>query len=178
MRFTNLLALAFLAGSTAVMVPGIAMAEEYKLGALKIENTRARVILHNRPAAGFMDVHNMGEKADRIVSANSAMAEKVELHTHMMENGVAKMRRVEAIDVPAKAHVPLKTGGLHLMIFGLKHKLKAGDKLPLTVVFEKAGSVAMEFTVVPASGKVPEKKMGHGDHSDHDSGKKMDHSNH
>lgn len=178
MKSSCLLALAILFSAVTTMTANPATAQEYKQGSLKIENTRARVILQNRPAAGFMDVHNMGDEADRIISATSPMADKVELHTHKMENGVAKMRRVETIDVPAKSHVALKSGGLHLMIFGLKHKMKPGDKLPMKIVFEKAGSVDVEFAVESISGREMDKKMDHSDHSGHDSKKKMDHSDH
>lgn len=142
----------------------VAFATEFKLGSLMVERPWARVTVADRPAAGYMDVHNMGGEADRIVSASSPMAERVELHTHIVEDNVVKMRPVDAIDVPAKGRVELAPGGLHLMIFGLKHHAKPGDMIPVTVVFEKAGSLDLRLEVRKAG----HKKMD-GDHTGHSS---------
>lgn len=129
---------------------------------IMVEHTWARVILHDRPAAGYMSIHNMGGEADRIVSASSPMAERVELHTHLMEGSVMKMRKVDAVDVPAKGHVEFAPGGFHLMLFGLKHHAKEGDKIPVTVVFEKAGPMELELEVRKSA-----EESEHGDHSGH-----------
>jgi len=154
--------LALFASLTAASLS--AMADEHKTGAIMVGEPWARVLLHNRPAAGFMMIHNMGDDADRVVAASSPMAERVELHTHIKDGNVMKMRPVEAIDVPAKGQAELKPGGLHLMIFGLKHPMKPGDMLPVTLKLEKAGAVEVKLKVDNKAGKHMQ-----GDHSGHGS---------
>lgn len=88
-----------------------------------------------------------GKEADRVVSASSPAAEAVELHTHIMEGGIAKMRPVPAIDLPAGGRVELKPGGLHLMLINLKAPLKAGESIPLKLRFEKAGEIEIKVPV-------------------------------
>jgi len=143
-----------------------ALAADYRQGDVTVENPWVRITIPGRPAAGYMVVKNAGGKPDAIVSASSPNAERVELHTHLMENGVMKMRPVKTVEVPAKGAVEFKSGGFHLMIFGTKKPLKAGDMLPLTVVFEKAGPLEMEFAVetIGGSKKKSDSHSGHGAH--------------
>ena len=114
---------------------------------LKIETPYARVTIPGRPAAGYLKIHNSGAAPDALVSASSPMAERVELHTHLMENGVMKMRQVEKVEVPAGGEAAFEPGGYHLMIFGLDKAVKPGTTLPLTLSFEKAGGLDVEFRV-------------------------------
>lgn len=148
--------------------PQIAGAGDAKHGGINIENAWARVILKNRPAAGFMKIHNHSAQADAVTGASSPAAERIELHTHIMQNNVMRMRPVKKIAVPAKGSTEFKTGGYHLMIFGLKHHMEIGSKLPVTVVFENAGPVKLEFDIRKKAGI---KKMDHGSHSKHGAGK-------
>ena len=105
-------------------------------------------------SAAYMKVMNHGDAADRLVDAKSDVARKTELHTHIMEDNVAKMRRVEGgVEVPAKGNVEFKPGGLHVMLIGLKSKLAEGDSFPLTLVFEKKGEVVVDVKVQKGAGK-------------------------
>ena len=104
-----------------------------------------------------------GKEADRMISASSPVAAVVELHTHLMEDGVAKMRAIPVIEVPAGGKVELKPGGLHLMLINLKAPLKAGETVPLKLRFEKAGEVDI---LVPVSAQAP--AGGHSHHGGHD----------
>lgn len=88
-----------------------------------------------------------GVSGDRLVSASAPVSERVELHTHIMDGGVAKMREVPAIEVPANGVVELKPGGLHVMLMGLKAPLKEGGTFPLTLKFEKQGAVTVDVPV-------------------------------
>ncbi|MEM8687303.1 MAG: copper chaperone PCu(A)C [Pseudomonadota bacterium] len=137
-----------------------ALADDYKVGQVMIKDTWARVTLQSRPAAAYMQIHNMGETADKIVAASSPLAERVELHTHSMDEGVMRMRKVEEIAVPAKGQTELKPGGLHLMIFGLKREIKKGEMLPLKLTLQEAGEVEIMAKVGA--------KAGGSDHSGHD----------
>ena len=160
MMALTLLAIAAAPGS--MLSP--AFASEITHGALKIENPWVRTTIPGRPAAGYMVVRNAGDADDAIVSASAPDAERVELHTHLMENDVMKMRPVEKIDVPAGGSAELKSGGLHLMIFGVTESLKDGNSLPVTVVFEKAGPVKIDFKVKTIAGG----NATRGSHSGHD----------
>ena len=105
--------------------------------------------------AAFMTIMSHGE-ADRLVSASAPVSEAVELHAHINDNGVMRMRKIPAIDVPAGETVTLKPGGLHVMFIGLKAPLTQGESFPLALNFEKAGTITVQ---------VPIKKvgdMGHG----------------
>ena len=58
-----------------------------------------------------------------------------------------RMRQVEAIALPSGAAIALQPGALHLMLFGLKAPLKAGDRFPMKLKFEKAGEVVVTVNV-------------------------------
>ena len=87
-------------------------------------------------SAGFMGLENNGNKEHKIVAASSPAAGMVELHTHINENGVMRMRPVENITVPAGGKAMLQPGGLHLMLMMLKEPLKAGETMDITLEFE------------------------------------------
>lgn len=94
-----------------------------------------------------MTVHNNGKDADRLIKASSPAAGSVELHEMVMEGGVMKMRAVPGIDVGPGSRVELKPGGLHMMLLDLMRPLTKGDKVPLTLVFEKAGRIEVSVWV-------------------------------
>ena len=98
-------------------------------------------------AGGYMVIRNAGPAGDKLVAASSPAAAKVELHVHINDNGVMRMREVPSYDVPAKGTFELKPGGAHLMFTDLKRPFKEGEKLPVKLKFEKAGEVSAEFHV-------------------------------
>jgi copper(I)-binding protein len=97
-------------------------------------------------AGGYMLIRNAGA-ADKLLGASSPAAAKVELHVHINDNGVMKMREVPGYEVPAKGAFELKPGGAHLMFMDLKQPFKEGDKVAVKLRFEKAGEVSAEFQV-------------------------------
>jgi copper(I)-binding protein len=99
-------------------------------------------------AAGYLTVRNAGA-ADRLLSASSPAAEKVETHVTTKEGDVSRMREVKGYDVPAKGTLELAPGGAHLMLVNIKAPLKEGEKVPLVLRFEKAGEVKTELAVRP-----------------------------
>jgi len=115
-------------------------------GSLSIGNATARFLIAGRPGAIFLNIDNTGN-ADKLVAASSPMSQRVELHSHTMDNGVMKMRPVEVIDVPAKAMTVLKSGGYHIMVFDVNKLPEKGSAVPLTLTFEKAGEVQVEAIV-------------------------------
>lgn len=72
----------------------------------------------------------------RLVQVSSPAAAVVELHEMKMEGSTMQMRAVAGVDLPAGKTVEFKPGGMHVMLMGLKSQVKAGDKVPLTLVFE------------------------------------------
>jgi copper(I)-binding protein len=117
------------------------------LAQLQIEKPWARATVPGaKVGGGYMTIRNAGA-ADKLVSASSPVAARVELHVHINDNGVMKMREVPGYDVPAKGSFELKPGGAHLMFMDLKRPLKEGEKLPVKLKFEKAGEVNAEFQV-------------------------------
>lgn len=143
----------------AALLAGPALAHDYEIGGLKIDHPWARATV-GAVGGAFLSVENAGAAGDRLLRAASPVAATVELHTHMMENNVMRMREVDGIDVPAGGKAELKPGGFHIMLMGLKHPLKEGEKFPLTLTFEKAGSIDVEVTV----DKPGAQGAGHGGH--------------
>jgi hypothetical protein len=115
------------------------------LGSLTIGGAAVRPPLGGlTTAAGYMTIRNDGDEGDRLIGAASPAATSIELHTHRMDGGVARMERVEQVDVPAHATVTFAPGGLHLMLFGFRGE---GRSATVTLRFEKAGDVAVPFAV-------------------------------
>lgn len=100
-------------------------------------------------AAGYMSVRNKSASPDRLVGGSSPAAERVETHVHVKDGEILRMRQVKGYDIPAKGSFELKPGGAHLMLVDIKQPLKEGDKVPVTLRFERAGEVKVEFQVRP-----------------------------
>lgn len=98
--------------------------------------------------AAYMTVMNHGSGADRLVAVKTDVARRAEIHTHIMDGDVMRMRRVEGgVEVPLHGQVDFKPGGLHVMLFGLNKKLAVGDSFPLTLVFEQGGETVVTVKV-------------------------------
>ncbi len=140
---------------------GAASAHSYKLGALEIGHPWARATPPTAPTGGgYLSVKNTGTEADRLISISSPAAGTVQVHEMKMEGNVMRMRELDGpLEIKPGETVTLAPGGMHLMMMGLKEPLKQGEKVPLTLVFEKAGKIDVELVVV-AMGATP----GHHEH--------------
>lgn len=99
-------------------------------------------------AGGYLKITNTGKSADRLVSAVSAGADRVEIHEMSMTDGVMKMRPLaDGLTIKPGATVELKPGGFHMMFMDIKQPLKQGGKLKATLTFEKAGKLDVSFDV-------------------------------
>lgn len=98
-------------------------------------------------SAAYMIIRNTGSAADKLIKAQTDAAKTVEIHTTVKEGEVMKMQPVAGVDVPANGQAELKPGGFHVMLIGITRDLKAGDKVKLTLTFEKAGAVQLEVPV-------------------------------
>jgi copper(I)-binding protein len=133
-----------------------AAAHEVKSGNLHIVHPWARASAGAaKTGAIYMTIRNEGAAGDRLLSAATPIAERAELHTHIMEDGVAKMRPVEALDIGPGSTVELKPSGLHLMLFGLRQRLREYDTFPLTLTFANAGTIEIEVYVEEAGAGEP-----------------------
>lgn len=129
----------------------------FALGDLVVENPWARESV-TRTGAAYLTVRNEGSAADRLIGVASEAADRVELHASTVQDGVMRMRAVEAVEVPAGGEAVLAPGGLHLMLIGLKAPLEEGGSFGLTLSFEKAGAVEVTATI---------EDIGHGGPADH-----------
>ena len=113
---------------------------------VQVEAPWARPTVSGQQAGGGF-VRLQAANGDRLVGASTPAAGRVELHTMQLDGDVMRMRRVDAIELPAGQAVELKPGGLHLMFFDLKAPLKAGESFPLTLQFDKAGTQTVQMKV-------------------------------
>ncbi len=133
-----------------------AAAHDATAGDIAIGHPWSRAAGANGTGAGFMTLHNGGTQPDRLLSAASPVARQVELHTHIRDGNVMRMRPVEDIPIPAGQTVELRPGGLHVMMIGLKQPLVQGTRVPLTLRFERAGEVQVELAVEAAGARGPQ----------------------
>lgn len=156
----------FLLAAFGVGLAGAAFAHEFKAGSLEVKHPWARAVIGMQgPAAAYFRVSNASDTPDRLVSASSPGAETVELHQSLMEGGVMRMLPVAALEIPAHGEAVLAPGGYHLMLLGLKTSFADGARVPLTLVFEKAGPVEVVINVEKGGGGAAGHEMpGHGGH--------------
>ncbi|MCI7077335.1 copper chaperone PCu(A)C [Campylobacter sp.] len=115
---------------------------------VEIDGAYARANIPNVPnSAAFFVIKNNSDKDIAITSANSDIAEKNELHTHIKENKMMKMMKIEKLVVPAKSSLELKSGGDHVMLMGLKKELKVGDEINLELSFSDGDKKSIKVPV-------------------------------
>jgi periplasmic copper chaperone A len=124
-------------------------AEDAKAGDLVISQAWSRATPNGaKIGAGYFTIENKGATADKLVGVSGDVSSRIEVHEMSMNNGVMKMRPVDGgLTIDPGKTVKLAPSGYHLMIMDLKSPLKQGDKLPLTLQFEKAGKVAVTLDV-------------------------------
>lgn len=104
---------------------------------ISVENPYVRLVPHNAQATGaFMVIRNNGAAKIKIMGAESSLSRVTELHTHINEGGVMKMRPVPFIEIPAQGEAVLQPGGMHVMLIGLQEVLQEGAWVEITLVFE------------------------------------------
>lgn len=145
MRMRNLL---FVAAFLALTAGGVT-AHEYKFGAIEIGHPWARATPRGAPVGGgFLKITNKGNAPDRLVGGSAAFAGRFELHEMKMDGGVMRMRPLPGgLEIKPGETVELKPGSLHVMFVDLKQPLQKGERVKGTLVFEKAGTVEIEYVV-------------------------------
>jgi len=141
------------------LVAGPVLAEDMTAGDLVISQPWSRATPGGaKIGGGYLTIENKGRAPDRLIAASGDFAGRVEIHEMAIKDGVMTMRQLDKglVIEPGKT-VKLAPGGYHLMLMELKTPLKQGDKLPVTLEFEKAGKVTLSLDVqgVGAPGPAP-----------------------
>ena len=118
------------------------------LAQIEIENAWARATPPGATtAAGYMTIRNKSSSPDHLIRAASPLAARVETHVHLHDGDVMRMRQVKGYDIPANGSLELKSGGAHLMFVDIQRPFKEGEKIPVTLRFERAGEKRVVFIV-------------------------------
>jgi hypothetical protein len=152
----------------------LSAAEDFKVGHLVVSQPWARASIGPSGAgAAYFTIANHGKEVDRLVGVKTTAAKRASAHTHVIEKGMARMRRIAALEISPGEPTVLKPGGLHIMLMGLKAPLKEGMVFPLALTFEKAGTLSIRVRTRKIT------SMGPGDHGGHEDHmkqmKQMDH---
>jgi periplasmic copper chaperone A len=134
-----------------------ARAEEVKAGDLVITQAWSRATPGGaKVAGGYLTIENKGSAPDRLIGGSADVADKVQVHEMATSNGVMTMRPLDkGLSIEPGKTVKLAPGGHHLMLLGLKSPLKQGDKVPVTLEFEKAGKVKLSLDVQGVGAQAP-----------------------
>jgi periplasmic copper chaperone A len=153
-------------GGTLSLLAGSARAGDYAVGDVTVVNPWARATPKGaNVAAAYLSITNNGNAPDRLLSGSTNVASRFEVHTMVIEDGIAKMRPVEGgLEIKPHETVELKPGAYHVMLIGLAHQLVQGQPMTGTLVFERAGKVDIAFTVVPIGQGAPAAGDGHSAH--------------
>lgn len=148
----------FLKRSAAVL--SLLSVSMFALAEVIVESPYVRAVPPGQTnTAAFMQLKNDSAEAISLVSASSSIAENVELHNHISEDGVMKMRQVELISISASGNASLEPGGYHVMLIGLNKEIAAGDMVDLEVKFSDGSSQQLTVPV--------KKVMAHSHHHHH-----------
>jgi periplasmic copper chaperone A len=158
--------LCLLAPLTFTSVAAQGQPPNYRAGSLVIEAPWSRATPGNvRVASGYMRITNNGTESDRLISGTASVAGAFTVHETTTTDGVARMRHVESgLVIPPGQSVELSPGGLHVMLADLRQPLKEGDVVQGTLVFERAGTVAIAYRV---TGVGAQSAGGPGQHHGH-----------
>lgn len=149
-------ALLVAAGLAATWATPAQAADRFTVGSIVVEQPWARASAGPvKTGATYLVLVNTGTDADRLIAADSAVSERAELHTHTMDDGVMRMRQVDAIEVSPGTPTVLEPGGLHIMLMGLKKPLEEGESFRMTLTFETAGDVAIDIPVAGVGAMEP-----------------------
>lgn len=163
--FKPLTRLVILGAALCCLLAAPVRADDVKAGDLVVSQAWSRATPGGaKTGGGFVTIENKGSSPDRLIGASGEVAGKIEVHEMSVKDGVMTMRPVvNGLAIEPGKTVKLAPGGYHLMMLDLKAPLKQGDKLPLTLEFEKAGKVAVTMDVQGVGAKGPAADTGNMD---------------
>lgn len=135
--------------SLAAICTGPVSAQQVKAGDLVLDQAWARATPGGaKVGGGYLTIQNRGATPDKLIGGSSSAAAEVEVHEMTMKGGVMTMRPVKnGLSIPPGKSITFSPGGYHVMFLELKNPLKKGDKVPVTLTFEKAGKVNVTFEI-------------------------------
>jgi copper(I)-binding protein len=144
-------------GFAALLALAPARADDVKAGDLVISQAWARATPNGaKIGGGYLTIENKGSAPDRLIGGSADVAGTIQVHEMSMDGGVMKMRPMEkGLTIDPGKTVKLAPGGYHLMMMDLKSQLKQGDKVPVTLEFEKAGKVTVSLDVAGVGAQGP-----------------------
>ncbi|HUZ32359.1 MAG TPA: copper chaperone PCu(A)C [Xanthobacteraceae bacterium] len=144
--------------------PLLAEAADYHVGSILITQPWARATPKGASTgAAYLTITNDGSAPDRVNCASSDAGAKCQIHSMTMDNGVMKMRPVEhGLEIKPGETITLKPSGFHIMLMDLKNPLEQGKTVEVTLQFEKAGTVKVEFPIAAIGAAAPGMQMDHG----------------
>lgn len=146
----------FIAAFAVLALAGAAHAVSYKQGGYEVNGAWSRPVAAGVNGAGYMSITNHGKATDTLKAVETPAARKVEIHKTTMTNGVMSMKRQDAgIPIGPGETLIFAPGGNHLMLVGMTAATKAGDQLPLTLVFSSGTRIKMNFLVGNGPGAGP-----------------------
>ena len=141
---------------TLALATNAALGHSHEKGDIQVRHPWARATPPGATvAAGYLEIRNNGKEADRLLSASTPAAKRVELHVTEHSNHIAKMRQLRAFEVPGRERLSLSPGGAHLMLVDIVQPLKKGERFPLTLRFERAGELEVEVEVQELGARHP-----------------------
>lgn len=150
-----------------------ALAHDYEAGTLTVMHPWARASAGAaKTGAVYFIIQNHGSTPERLLGASTDRAASAELHTHVTDNDIVKMRAMDAIEVAPGETLRLAPGRLHVMLMGLVSPLVEHDSFPMTLRFEHAGDIEVEVIV---EGVATMQSVDHDDAGGHEMDHEMDH---
>lgn len=131
----------------------------YSANSITIENTwspDAPPVV--KVMAGYMLIKNSSNKDIKITSATSPLFKRVEIHLSEMKNGMMSMTKQENLNIAAKNHIELKSGGLHMMLMGKLKPITKGENIPVALTFDNGDTIKINLEV--KTDNEPEMKCG------------------
>lgn len=103
-------------------------------------------------SSAYLTIENKSSTPDRLISVSFTGAKEVQIHEMKMDGNNMMMRQLPSLEIPAKGKAELKPGGNHLMLMSLKEPIQNGQTIKMTLQFESAGKVEVDFPVRAMSG--------------------------
>lgn len=145
------------AAALATVSATVADAKDYTVGAIKISTPWTRVTPPaSTVAGGFMTITNTGTTPDTLVGGTAAISARLEVHEMALDGGIMKMRELKpGLVIKPGETVVLKPGSFHVMFMDLKEPIASGKTFKGSLVFEKAGTIEIEYKIEPFGTREP-----------------------
>ena len=140
-------ALAALGLALAMLLVGSALAHNYDKGDLSVRHPWTRAMSQGESVVpAYLEIRNTGMHPDRLIGASSPAAERVELML-VQEGQLVRQQEVLGLELPPRERLVLRPKASHLLFVGVARPLAKGDRVPLTLRFERAGELHIELEV-------------------------------